>query len=594
VRQLGRYEIVEELGRGAMSIVYRAHDPLLDREIALKTLSAEAMHDSELLERFRREARISARLRHPNIAAIYDFGQEPGSAYIVMELLEGSDLRRIISSRSEISLQRKLEVVADVADGLAYAHSIGVIHRDIKPSNVFVGDDGRSRILDFGVAHLPSSTLTVVGRVLGTPQYMSPEHLSGAPCDERSDIFSLAVLTYEFLTLDHPFVRQPVNSLPQTESAALLPPSAAIPDAVLEVLRRAVRNSPKERYDTALELAHALLSAQSAPVNRLPLDQTPLPKPLPAVAGGTQTVLSAVLIHLQNFEDAAERHDLRAARSAMVGMRQAAASDTRFAVALQQSAKRLEELESEQPSTAITPLPASESPAPPFSLDATSLFRPESDAASIPAAKWSASAPPHTPVPRIASPLPSFSVPVPTATPIPRTPVPVALPPPARATNTSINLDQSDPAAHVPPRSLWPNLFRLAAVLLVCAALGAAFYFFRQRSEGKPVRLLAVATAEVGSPETRLYAAPDATQSPVVTLHRGDVVNVLRAPRYSEQQWTAVQWISAGRISPPAFAHTADLSNWSSSDSTLDEQLRHTFSSKSLPAPHRSHSGNVP
>src|SRR5262249_27812294 len=156
-------------------------------------------------ERFYREARAGARLHHPNVITVYELGEQDGLVFIALELLSGCDLRQFISARRELPPAKKIEVMAAVCDGLHHAHSNGIVHRDIKPSNVFLTDTGVPKILDFGVARLSASKLTVVGRVLGTPFYMAPEQIMGHPCDARSDLFSLALVTYELLTYAHPF-----------------------------------------------------------------------------------------------------------------------------------------------------------------------------------------------------------------------------------------------------------------------------------------------------------------------------------------------------------------------------------------------------
>ena len=177
--RVGKYELAEKLGEGSMGVIYRAKDTVLERDVALKTLTTAGVHDGELLERFYREARACARLRHPNIVTVYDFGEDGSLAYIAMELLEGEDLRAVIAERRALTLEQKLVLMAAVCEGLHHAHGKAIVHRDIKPSNIFVTSDGQPRILDFGVARMPASSLTTSGRVLGTPHYMAPEQLTG-------------------------------------------------------------------------------------------------------------------------------------------------------------------------------------------------------------------------------------------------------------------------------------------------------------------------------------------------------------------------------------------------------------------------------
>src|ERR1700682_4890340 len=191
--QLGRYEILEQMGTGSMGNVYRARDTALDREVAVKTIRTGVDVAPEVRQRFSREARACARLQHPNIITVFDLGEVDNTGYIAMEVLEGADFRRIIEERRSMTVEAKIEAFAEVCDAIAHAHRHGVIHRDIKPSNLFLTNEGLSKVLDFGIARLPSSKLTVAGQVLGTPNYMAPEQILARPSDGRADLFSAAV-----------------------------------------------------------------------------------------------------------------------------------------------------------------------------------------------------------------------------------------------------------------------------------------------------------------------------------------------------------------------------------------------------------------
>jgi serine/threonine protein kinase len=343
---LGRYQLMDRLGEGSMGVIYRAKDLVLEREVALKTLSTSGVKDDELLERFYREARACASLRHPNIVTVYDFGREEGVAYIAMELLEGSDLKKIISGTVAMQLGEKLRIIAAACDGLAHAHGMGIVHRDIKPSNIFLGTDGQPRILDFGVAHVPLSSLTVVGRVLGTPYYMSPEQMLGQACDGRSDIFSMAIVGVEFIAGQLPFRGSPTERLKRDLPDLVLRDRPDIPGEVHAVLQRALVREPADRYASAAEFASALRDiAGRLPSLTMAFEDTHTGlRP----AGGTETILSAVLINLHEFEDAADRGDIGVARRAFAEMKRAGAQNSCYVVALEKSAKRLAELESAQ------------------------------------------------------------------------------------------------------------------------------------------------------------------------------------------------------------------------------------------------------
>lgn len=565
--KIGRYELATQLSSGPMGTVYCANDTVLERQVALKVLAPDAAKDSGLVERFYREAKIGARLRHPNLVPVYDIGQDNGIPYIVMEFIDGVTLRQMITNGSLMPLDEKLRIVDAVSEGLAYSHSMGVIHRDVKPSNIVVDKDGQVRILDFGVALTAVSSLTVVGTVLGTPQYMSPEQASGKQCGERSEIFSLAVVAFELITGKHPFEGQPVNN----QTAFPSNRDIGLPEELFAVLQRAMSRTPDQRYGTVREFAIALRAASqtSAPVR--PLDETPIPQPRPRRIGGTETILSAVLVNLQRFEEAADIGDLSGAREAMLAMRQAGADDTRYAIALEQSAKRLDELEHQslEPGVKAPSIPqlhkeeplAQTPPATPLypnsfasgNFDATSLFQPASGVPSVSI--------PVVPPPAFQT-QPTFTVTTPSTRTIAhqtqQTIAPAAKP--ARAQSTR-----------------WSS-FIITALAACCVLLGGVYFVTNNwRKEPKPLPF--VATAEIVNVEAPLYPEPNAAQSPLAIAHHGDVMNILRAPRDPQQQWTEVQLIAAGKATPAVFAHTADLGKWSSSDPSLDEALRRMFPS---------------
>lgn len=207
--QLGRYEVLEELGRGSMGIIYRAKDPLIDRFVAIKVVNLESPNKPQIQDqemRLHHEARSAGRLNHPNIFTIHDMGRCGDVAYIAMEMLEGRELSEVIDCKGGVSVDQALDISTQVAHGLAYAHQHGVAHHDIKPANIMVLDGSHVKIADFGLAQMsPSLVRTPEGRVLGSPLYMSPEQVQGQALDTRSDIFSLGVVLYEMLTRRLPF-----------------------------------------------------------------------------------------------------------------------------------------------------------------------------------------------------------------------------------------------------------------------------------------------------------------------------------------------------------------------------------------------------
>ena len=195
--RIGRYLITGRIGRGGMGMVYRGLDEALEREVAVKTLNAEGSLDADSRRRFEVEAKAAARLQHPNIVTVFELGEDRGLPFIAMEMLPGADLDALLRSGEEIPLAEKLDVIAQVCRGLAYAHERGIVHRDIKPSNVRLLEDGTAKIMDFGIAKLGGTHLTKTGMMVGTVHYMSPEQVRGKPLDGRSDVFSAGVILYE-------------------------------------------------------------------------------------------------------------------------------------------------------------------------------------------------------------------------------------------------------------------------------------------------------------------------------------------------------------------------------------------------------------
>lgn len=262
ISQLGRYEVLGELGQGAMGIVYRAKDPLIDRVVAIKTINLGlAQEEKEEYEgRFYQEAKAAGRLNHPNIVTIYDVGKSDDIAYIAMEFLQGRELRDIMNDSGVLPVDQVLDIVAQVALGLAYAHEHEIVHRDIKPSNIMVIRDGHVKITDFGIARMASSAVrTQTGMVLGSPKYMSPEQVMGKAIDQRSDIFSLGVMLYEMLTGQAPFNGENVNAIMyQTLNAVPAPPNTlnpAVPEMINFIMAKALAKGLEDRYQNAKDFA---------------------------------------------------------------------------------------------------------------------------------------------------------------------------------------------------------------------------------------------------------------------------------------------------------------------------------------------------
>ena len=268
---LGRYELIKELGRGSMGVVYLGKDPTINRPVAVKTMRLDQVDDPDELkdfkERFFLEAESTGRLSHPNIVTIYDAGEEGELGYIAMELLEGKALKLWCGKEKLLPLKHVMEIMATVAGALDYAHGQGVVHRDIKPANIMVGKYGMIKVMDFGIARIMTSVKTQTRVILGTPSYMSPEQLDGAPVDGRSDVFSLGVVLFELVTGEKPFEAESISSLlfkiahePHPSPRTIRPD---LPAWCQTILDRALQKDPADRHQTAGELAHDLSACLS-------------------------------------------------------------------------------------------------------------------------------------------------------------------------------------------------------------------------------------------------------------------------------------------------------------------------------------------
>lgn len=272
MRQLGKYTNLEAFAQGGMGIVYRARDPLIGRDVAIKMIHERALDVPEIRERFYREARSAGRLSHENIMVIYDIGEENGDPYIVMELLSGTDLRRLLNADPPPSLEHKLDIALQIARGLHYAHQHNVIHRDIKPENIRILEDGRVKIMDFGIARIDSEARTVTRSSIGTPRYMSPEQIREVRVDHRTDIFSFGVLFYELLTGTNPFSGEHVTTIiykiihEQPEPIHLS--DSDLSDELQYIVGRCLEKDPARRYqdfgEVIQDLKHLIVRQQQA------------------------------------------------------------------------------------------------------------------------------------------------------------------------------------------------------------------------------------------------------------------------------------------------------------------------------------------
>jgi serine/threonine-protein kinase len=262
VQQIGKYQVLKILGQGGMGTVYEALDPHIRRRVAVKTMTPGLADDPVLRQRFLREAQAAGGLRHRNIVTVYDLGEDQGQPYIAMEMVEGADLEQVIRAREPVSLEWKLAVLRQVCEALAHAHRHGIVHRDVKPANIRVTPEGEVKIMDFGIAHLQSSTMTRGGQVLGTVHYMAPEQVDGRRVDHRADIFSVGAIAFELLSYRRPFDGDSITNVllkitQESPDPALLPATEFSP-RLEQIVMKALAREVDHRYASLDEMADAL------------------------------------------------------------------------------------------------------------------------------------------------------------------------------------------------------------------------------------------------------------------------------------------------------------------------------------------------
>lgn len=266
-----KYKVEKVLGEGAMGIVYAGYDPGIGRKVAIKTIHAHLLQGAEgeeLRRRFNLEVRAVGKLSHPNIVAIFDTDETQDAAgtlipYFVMEFVNGRELQHYLAEGVRFPLNKTIDIACQILDGFAYTHKLGVIHRDVKPANIFLTEEGRVKIADFGIARMDNSSLTQTGAVIGTPNYMSPEQCSGQALDRRSDLFSIAVVIYEMLTGEKPFQANSVHAtMMKVVQSNPEPPSTfnpGLPKTIDAIMAKALAKSPDARYQDADNFAKALM-----------------------------------------------------------------------------------------------------------------------------------------------------------------------------------------------------------------------------------------------------------------------------------------------------------------------------------------------
>lgn len=263
--KIGKYKIIEMLGKGAMGVVYKALDPDIGREVAIKTIRfdlSSATEQEELMGRFIREAQAAGKIQHSNIVTIYEVGREKDLTFIVMQFIKGKSLQQMIAEKRRFSTQEIEDIVVPLCEALDYAHRNGVVHRDMKPANILINEEGKPYIVDFGVARVETSTLTQTGTTVGTPSYMSPEQIMGKKVDNRADIFSLGVILYELATGQRPFSGENISTI-MYKIVNERPPRVtdverSLPTAYEKIIERAMAKDPNERFSSCSQFASFL------------------------------------------------------------------------------------------------------------------------------------------------------------------------------------------------------------------------------------------------------------------------------------------------------------------------------------------------
>ncbi len=306
-RTFGKYQVIKELGRGAMGVVYQCFDPDFERTVAIKILSPELLSlDStgEYRQRFKNEMKAAGRLSHPNVINVYDAGEQEGVPYFVMEYVDGIELKQALDDGERFELQKTLRLMRDILNGLGYIHKNGITHRDLKPANIFITRDGSAKITDFGIAKLESSELTRVGTIIGSPRFMSPEQCQGLHVDTRSDLFSAGIIFYQLLTNEHCFdansptaiMQKIIHSSP--EAPSVLIPTLAKPYD--DVVFKALEKTQEKRFQTAEEFIEAL---EAAVAGKKITPSSPVPKILGAAAGILMGAFAAIYFLPQFISD---------------------------------------------------------------------------------------------------------------------------------------------------------------------------------------------------------------------------------------------------------------------------------------------------
>jgi predicted Ser/Thr protein kinase len=530
--RLGRYEVLEEIGKGAMGVVYLARDPLIGRLVALKTFRVGfAAKDEELTQfrsRFVREAQSAGILSHPNIVTIHDVVDEGanGICFIAMEYVKGTNLKQQLQNADPFSHNFVVEVISQVAEALDYAHSRGVVHRDIKPANILITADNKVKITDFGIARLDTSNLTMEGQLLGTPNYMAPEQIQGKDVDHRADIFSLGVVFYEMLTRRKPFQGENLTQVThKIVYEPFTPPEEIVrdlPQGLSAVLTRCLQKDPNRRFPRAAEVARelrAVLEQQQDSMDDTVATQEVAPgvpaKPAAAAApaSGAAPLDAGPTRKLDQGEIAAAVAAARAAMGEAEAPVDAGPTRKLDRAALLAEAEAVARQQSREP--AAPPPPASAPPPP----------EPTQKLTPAPAAPSRKPAPPPAPTQKL-TPAPAERPPAPRIPPAPAAPVPQ---PPAPAAPPPAPAQSATPKRPGGRRTLWLALAGGAALVVVATVL---LFALGGREAAKP-EPLPVAPTTSPEQQNRITAATALSEART-KFASGDLPGALQAVARAE------------------------------------------------------------